>query len=124
MKEATATNGPEGTVSNRTQVSLTLLEQGMRRRHESIAATNNEYLEEVELCTLLTTVVESIHAVSHFKHETFTALQYSEDFGTITKESLKRITEFYPPQVVFSRAKDHRGFSKYKIHATASVSRD
>ena len=27
MKEATATNGPEGTVSNKTQVSLTLLEQ-------------------------------------------------------------------------------------------------
>ena len=94
MKEAIATNGPEGAVSNKTQVSLTPLEQGMRRRHDSIAATNNEYLEEVELYTLLTTVVESIHAVSHFKHETFTALQYSQDFGTTTKESLKRITKW------------------------------
>ena len=43
---------------------LTLLKQGMRRLHDSIAATNKEYLEEVELCTLLTTVVENIDAVS------------------------------------------------------------
>ena len=85
-------------MSNKTEleVSLTLLEQGMRRLHESIATTNNEYLKEVELCTLLTTVVENIHAVSHFKpHETFTALQYFQDFGTITtEESLKRITKW------------------------------
>ena len=46
---------------------LTLLEQGMRWLHDSIAAIYNEYLEEVELCTLLTTVVEIIHVVSHFK---------------------------------------------------------
>ena len=36
---------------------LTLLEQGMRRLHDSIAAANKEYPEEDELCTLLTTVV-------------------------------------------------------------------
>ena len=71
---------------------LTLLEQGMRRLHDSIAATNKEYLEEVELCTLLTTVVDNIHAVSHFKHETFTALQYSQDFGTTTKKTLQKTT--------------------------------
>ena len=71
---------------------LTLLEQGMRRLHDSIAATNKEYLEEVELCTLLTTVVENIYAVSHFKHETSTALQYSQDFGNITKETLQKTT--------------------------------
>ena len=94
MKETTATNGPEGTVSNKTQVSLKLLEQGMGRLLSSIATMNKNYLEDVELCTLLTTVVENLHAVSHFKHETFTALQYSQDFGTITKESLKRITKW------------------------------
>ena len=32
--------------------------------------------------------------ISHFKHETFTVLQYSQDFGTITKESLKRLTKW------------------------------
>ena len=43
---------------------------------------------------LLTTIVENLHAVSHFKTETFTALQYVRDFGTIAKESLKRTTKW------------------------------
>ena len=36
LKETTPTNGPEGTVSKKTQVSLNLLEQGMRQLHDSI----------------------------------------------------------------------------------------
>ena len=56
IKEATATNGPEGTVYNKTQVSLERLEEGMRRLHNSIASINNDCLEDIELCTLLTTV--------------------------------------------------------------------
>ena len=52
----------------------------MRRLQNSIASIKNDYLDDFELCTLLTTVVENLHAVSHFKHETFTALQYSQDF--------------------------------------------
>ena len=66
----------------------------MRRVHDSITTINKDFLDNVEFCTLLTTVVENLHAVSHFKHETFTVLQYSQDFGTITKESLKRITKW------------------------------
>ena len=62
--------------------------------HDSITTINKDFLDNVEFCTLLTTVVENLHAVSHFKHETFTVLQYSQDFGTITKESLKRITKW------------------------------
>ena len=38
--------------------------------------------------------MENLHAVSHFKHETFSALNNSQDFGTIGKESLKRITKW------------------------------
>jgi len=37
-------------------------------------------------------LILNIHALSHFKNETFTTLHYSQDFRTITKESLKRIT--------------------------------
>ena len=72
-KETTATNGPKETVSNKTQGSLKRLEEGMQRVHNSIASINNDYVKEIELCTLLTTFVENLHAVSHFKHETFTA---------------------------------------------------
>lgn len=38
--------------------------------------------------------VENLHAASHLKHETLTALQHSQDFGIITKESLKRVTKW------------------------------
>ena len=61
--------------------------------HNSIASINNDYLEDIELCALLTTVVENLHVVSHFMHETFTVLQYSQDFGIITKESLKKVAK-------------------------------
>lgn len=64
MKETAATNGPEGTVSKKTQVSLELLEQGMRRLQDNIKNINQEYLDDVDLRTLLTTLVENIHAVS------------------------------------------------------------
>ena len=41
--------------------------------HSSIASIKDDYAKETESCTLLTTVMENLHAVSHFKHETFTA---------------------------------------------------
>ena len=63
-KEAIATNGPEGTVFNKTQVSLKPLEEGMHCVCNSIASINNDNLEDTELCTLLTTVVEIIHVAS------------------------------------------------------------
>ena len=84
------TNGPEGTVSKKTQDSLTLrmLRKGMNRLIENITSINPSLIDLVEL---LTTQVENLHAVSH---ETFSALNYSQDFGTIVKESLKRITKW------------------------------
>jgi len=35
-----------------------------------------------------------VYAVSHFKHPTFTLLEYARDFGNNTKESLKRATKW------------------------------
>ena len=40
----------------------------MNRLIENISSINPSF---VELLTLLTTQVENLHAVSHFKHETF-----------------------------------------------------
>ena len=73
---------------------MVLLEQGMRRLQDNVKNINEEYLGDIDLRTLLTTLVENLHAVSHFKSETFTALQYAQDFGTISKESLKRTTKW------------------------------
>ena len=94
MKEAAATNGPEGTVSKKAQVSLKLLEQGMARLQNNLKSINEDYLGDVCFGALLTTIVENLHAVSHFRNETFAALQYARDFGTIAKESLKRTTKW------------------------------
>ena len=53
-------------------------------------------LSDLDLSTLLTTMVENLHAVSHFKSETFSLLRYAVDIGTyaIVKESLKRATKW------------------------------
>ena len=48
-KEAAATNGPEGTVSKKTQVSLELLEQGMARLQNNLKSINEDYLGDVYL---------------------------------------------------------------------------
>jgi len=66
----------------------------MRRLQDNVKYINKEYLGEIDLRTLLTTLVENLHAVSHFKNETFTALQYAQDLGTISKKSLKRTTKW------------------------------
>ena len=60
IKESVATNGPEGAVSSKTLTSLTLLEKGMRQLNENVTSINKDYLEDVELCTLLPTVVENL----------------------------------------------------------------
>ena len=98
------TNGPEGTVSKKTQDSLTLLRKGMKRLIEKISSINPSFVDLVELLTLMTTHVENLHAVSHFKHETFSAWNYSQDFGTIVKESLKRITNWFAKYFTHDRS--------------------
>ena len=55
---------------------------------------NPQFVDDLLLGTLLTTVVENLHAVSHLKHETFTVLTYAQDFGTVCKESLKCTTRW------------------------------
>ena len=93
LKERSATNGPQGTVSKKTQDSVEPLLNGVNNLIRNITNVSPEYKDSIDWQTLLTTQVENLHAVSHFKHETFSALQYAIDFGTISKECLKRITK-------------------------------
>ena len=76
------TNGlTEGTFSKKKQDSLTL--KGMNTLIKSINSINPLFIDQVKLLTLLTTQVENLHTVSHFKHETFSTLNYAQDFGTM-----------------------------------------
>ena len=94
LSETSATNGPQGTVSQKTQVSVSLLKKGIERLYKNVVDINPQFVDDLLLETLLTTVVENLHAVSHLKHETFTVLTYAQDFGTICKESLKRTSRW------------------------------
>ena len=94
LKEDASTNGPQGTVSKKTQTSIELLLKGMTNLMINLEKVNPEFKYNVVFKTLLTTEVENLHAVSHFKNETFSTLQYAMDFGTIAKESLKRVSKW------------------------------
>ena len=101
----------------------------MHRLHNSIASISNDYLEDIELCSLLTTVVENLHVVSHFKHENFTALQYSQYFGITTKESLMRVTKwaakyFTREKILLSGLSDQQEVCKFQLYATSTLRRD
>ena len=81
-------------MSQKTQQSVQLLLRVINRLIENVNTINPKFAKHIDWSTILTTVVESLHDVSHFKHETFSVLQYAMDFGTISKKSLKRITKW------------------------------
>ncbi|CAH3123128.1 unnamed protein product, partial [Porites lobata] len=66
-----------------------------------------------------------IYTFSHFKHETFDVLQYATDFGTISKESLKRITKgggeiLHASIFILPSATDWDGVQGHTVHDTTS----
>ena len=84
------TNRPQGTIAAKTATFLNLLENGLERLDKNIDTSSPGFSIKPEVC--LTIQVENVHAVSHFKHPTCTLLEYSRDFGSNMKESLKRAT--------------------------------
>ena len=70
-------------------MSVSLL-KGMDRLCRKVMNVNPQFVDDLLLVTLLKTEVENLHAVSHFKHETFTVITYAHDFETICKEAMKR----------------------------------
>ena len=81
-------------MSQKTQQFVLLLLRGINCLIENINTINPQFAKHIDWSTLLTAVVENLHGVSHLKHETFTVPQYAMEFGTISKESLKRITKW------------------------------
>ena len=53
----------------------------MKSVMSKVTNVNPNYKDTIDWKTLLTTIVENLQAVSHFKHETFDVLQYATDFG-------------------------------------------
>ena len=63
LSETSATNGPQGNVSQKTQVSVSLLKKGIERLYKNVMDINPQFVDDLLLETLLTTVVENLHAV-------------------------------------------------------------
>ena len=95
------TNGPQETVSRRTQ-SLRLLLREVNRLLENINTVNPEFAKHIDWCSLLTTIAESLHAVSHFKHETFKV--YMTDFFFNCSIKSPQCTDKNSKKVFFSIA--------------------
>lgn len=81
------TNGPEGTISSKTRSSIHRMSSEMQIIQSRLTDFK---LPTPELSTFLSNRVENLHAVSHFKHQTFSTLTYCQDFGKIAKECQKR----------------------------------
>ena len=62
---------------------------------------NLEIVEHIDWTILLTTEVGDLHAVSHFKHETFSVLQYGTDFGTILIERVPQTHYKVESQILY-----------------------
>ena len=56
----------------------------MDRLYKNVMDVNPQFVDDLLLEKLLTTEVENLHAVSHFKLETFTVLTYAH--GTVPVE--------------------------------------
>ena len=78
---------------------------------------NPNYKDTIDWKTLLTTIVENLHVVSNFKHQTFDALQYATDFGTISKESLKLFQHVESEELVIGKPIMTRSGRQVKVFA-------
>ena len=67
LKEDSTTNGPQETVSQKTQTSIELLLNGVKSLMSKDTNVNPNYKDTVTIDwkTLVTTIVEHLHAVSH-----------------------------------------------------------
>ena len=53
---------------------IELLLNGVKSLMSKVTNVNPNYKDTIDWKTLLTAIVENLHAVSHFKHETFDTL--------------------------------------------------
>ena len=98
------TNGPEGTVSNKTNKSCELMLNSVTQLLTVLEVLSPEATEGINLKSLLTLVVESLHATTKIKHPAPSLLDYSRDFGKVMRESIKQITNWAAKYLTHQRS--------------------
>ena len=86
------TNGPQGTVASKTAKPVHFVEKGLNKLRINLAEVNPTHKIEPEVC--FTLQLESQHGVSHFKHPSWTVLEYARDLGNTMRESLKLTSQW------------------------------
>ncbi len=84
-------NGPEGSVSSKTLVSIGILDWGLRQMRDNV--TQFGY-NSVNLLSCMTLDIEHLHSTVNFKHGTQTMLQYARSFSTSVKENIKSLANW------------------------------
>ena len=84
------TNGPEGTISAKTQVSVDLIVDSLAILLQNVQEINPDFVVDLQSC--LTLKVEAFHSLHHHKNnELLHPLEYAKSFGNTVKESLKKL---------------------------------
>lgn len=83
------TNGPEGTVSDKTIKSVDMIHKELQHMGEVLQFVNPQFTVDLHSC--LTVQVENLHAVGHFKTDLPTMLQYARNLANTVHESMKRV---------------------------------
>ena len=95
LKELSTTDGPEGTVSNKCLKSLELLRKSLSSikaniRDLSLFPGYKMTLNMESLLTLHDLHVENLHAVTHFKRDTFTLSLYCTNMLSCLAHQLQK----------------------------------
>ena len=90
LKPESHCNGPQGTISEKSQLSTALLLYGLQKCNLHLEQFPNY---RIATASLITSVVENLHAVSRLKKETFSAIEYARELPQIVRESHKMSTK-------------------------------
>ena len=83
-------NGPEGNVAGVKMKSVQLISSGLNRLNE---ITEDYSYINVNLLSCFNIRCEHFHSPTHFKSTVLSMQQYFGQFGSIVKESIKRISK-------------------------------
>ena len=84
-------NGPEGSVAAKTVDSVKLLKWGLECLKQNLDPLG---FEDTNLLSCMTLDIRNLHSVVHHKTQVSTAFRCARDFGSTTKEGLKRTTSW------------------------------
>ena len=83
-------NSPEGSVAGVSMKSVQLIPSGLNKLNE---ITDDYSYRNINLLSCLTLNVEHFHSSTHFKSTVLSMQQYCRQFGSVVKESNKRISK-------------------------------